>query len=165
MQFIHSLASMRWPSSIKNKPINTTTLSMSQRNWTQQRTLLSEAKTDKEKKKRQITDKKRKQQRIPTLEDVKSFNPNQMKLLHQRIIRFARPNLELNFRLHKPKLSGKKIGDLKKEFFLAGVPFPKIPHNKVLKKGKTVRNPTVFVPKGHIHQRKQLERYKLSKDT
>jgi hypothetical protein len=156
MQFIHSFASMRWPSSIKNNRMNTTTLSISQRNWWQQRniSLLGPPKSQ-----------KRKGARNRTIEDVKSFNPKQMKLLHERIIRLARPSLQENFQMHKPKLSGKRVGDLKKAFFLAGLPFPKIPKNRAHPKAsKQPRNPTKVIPKGHIHQRGQLPRYNLSED-
>jgi len=93
-----------------------------------------------------------------TIQDVKKFSPEQLKQVQDKIIRLARPQL-INHTWHQPKLSGKRVHALKKQFYSVGLPFPEIPKNKELKKGKNRQLPT-FKPKGHAHQRDQLERLK-----
>jgi len=93
-----------------------------------------------------------------TISEVKNFSPDQIKVLHEQIIKLSRPQFR-KYHWNQPELSQRQIGETRKKFILAGIPFPEIPKNHKIKKGKT-RNPITMNPKGHIHQRNQLERLK-----
>jgi len=92
-----------------------------------------------------------------TIEDAKKFTPDQMEILHQRIISFARPQFR-NLKWNKPKLSARYLATLRKAFAVANLDFPTIPDNRTT--GKKAKSREFRQPKGHLHQRTQGTRLK-----